>query len=43
MTSAMLPPWNDGPVRQSILDFVARVTREGADLVPPCGRIAVFE
>jgi phosphoglycolate phosphatase-like HAD superfamily hydrolase len=39
-----LPSWNDGAVKQAILDFVARVTREGGpDHVPPAERIAVFD
>jgi hypothetical protein len=39
-----LPSWNDGPTRQSILDFVAAVTREGSpSFVPVPERIAVFD
>jgi phosphoglycolate phosphatase-like HAD superfamily hydrolase len=39
-----LPSWSDGAVRQSIVDFVAKVTREGSpDFVPPAQRIAVFD
>ncbi len=39
-----LPSWNDGPVKQAILDFVKRVTAEGAtDFVPIPERIAVFD
>jgi phosphoglycolate phosphatase-like HAD superfamily hydrolase len=39
-----LPSWNDGPVKQSIVDFVARVTADGsADFVPPAERIATFD
>lgn len=39
-----LPSWNDGAVRQAIVDFVGRVTREGsADYVRPEERIAVFD
>jgi hypothetical protein len=39
-----LPSWNEGPVKQSILDFVARVTAEdGPDFVPVNERIAVFD
>jgi phosphoglycolate phosphatase-like HAD superfamily hydrolase len=39
-----LPSWNDGKTKQSILDFVAAVTREGsADLVPAPQRIATFD
>jgi phosphoserine phosphatase len=41
---APLPSWNDGPARKAILDFVARVTREGGpDFVPPAERIAAFD
>jgi len=41
---ASLPSWNDGPARQSILDFVRRVTTEGSpDFVPAPERIAVFD
>ena len=39
-----LPSWNDGEVKQAILDFVKRVTSEGAaDFVPVPERIAVFD
>ncbi|MBK1866433.1 haloacid dehalogenase-like hydrolase [Aestuariivirga sp. YIM B02566] len=39
-----LPSWNDGPAKQAILDFVKRVTVEGAvDFVPVPERIAVFD
>ena len=39
-----LPSWNDGRTKQSILDFVAAVTREGSpDFVPPPERIATFD
>ena len=39
-----LPSWNDGATKQSILDFVAAVTREGSpDFVPPAERIATFD
>jgi len=39
-----LPSWNDGAAKQSILDFVAAVTREGSpDFVPPAERIATFD
>jgi phosphoglycolate phosphatase-like HAD superfamily hydrolase len=44
MKTAELPSWNDGPARQAIVDFVARVTDEsGADYVRPAERIAVFD
>ena len=33
-----LPSWNEGPTKQSILDFVAAVTKEGGpDYVAPAG------
>jgi hypothetical protein len=39
-----LPAWNDGPTKKAILDFVARVTREGGpDFVPVAKRIATFD
>lgn len=39
-----LPSWNEGATKQSILDFVAGVTREGSpDFVPPAERIATFD
>ena len=39
-----LPSWNEGSARQSILDFVAAVTREGSpDFVPAPERIATFD
>ena len=39
-----LPSWNDGRVKQAILDFVAKVTKQGSpDFVPAAERIAVFD
>src|SRR6187399_3656405 len=39
-----LPSWNDGAVKQGIVDFVAKVTKEGSpDFVPPAERVAVFD
>jgi phosphoserine phosphatase len=39
-----LPSWNDAPAKQSILDFVAKVTRQGSDtFVPVTERVAVFD
>jgi phosphoglycolate phosphatase-like HAD superfamily hydrolase len=38
-----LPSWNDGAAKTSITGFVARVTAQGADFVPPELRIAVFD
>jgi phosphoglycolate phosphatase-like HAD superfamily hydrolase len=39
-----LPSWNDGAAKQSILNFVGAVTREGSpDFVPVPQRIATFD
>lgn len=39
-----LPSWNEGSARQSIVEFVAKVTSAGSpDFVPPAERIAVFD
>ena len=39
-----LPSWNDGMAKQSIVHFVAKVTKEGGpDFVPPAERIATFD
>ncbi len=39
-----LPSWNDGPVKQGIIDFVEAVTSEGsADFVAVPERIATFD
>jgi phosphoglycolate phosphatase-like HAD superfamily hydrolase len=39
-----LPSWNDGKAKQSIVDFVAKVTKGGSpDFVPPAERIATFD
>jgi phosphoserine phosphatase len=38
-----LPSWNDTATRAAITDFVARVTADGPDHVPPAERIAVFD
>jgi hypothetical protein len=39
-----LPAWNDGKARQTIIDFVERVTKAGAPgYVPPAERIATFD
>ena len=39
-----LPSWNDGPTKQSIVDFVTQVTTEGSpDYVAPQERIATFD
>jgi phosphoserine phosphatase len=43
-TSDALPSWNDGPVKQALLKFVADTTRAGAPgFVPRAERIAVFD
>ena len=39
-----LPSWNDGKSKQSIMDFVAKVTTAGSpDFVPVAERIATFD
>ncbi len=39
-----LPSWNDGKTKQSIIEFVERVTTSGSpDFVPPEERIATFD
>jgi hypothetical protein len=39
-----LPSWQDGGAKRAIMDFVARVTREGGpDFVPSAERIATFD
>ncbi|WP_354116134.1 HAD family hydrolase [Bradyrhizobium sp. LA7.1] len=39
-----LPSWNDGPAKQSIINFVEKVTKPGApDFVPLGERIATFD
>ena len=39
-----LPSWNEGPARQSIVEFVQKTTTEGSpDFVPPAERVATFD
>jgi len=39
-----LSSWNEGSSKKAIMDFVARVTREGGpDFVKPAERIATFD
>src|SRR5271170_5280561 len=41
---AALPSWNEGPTKQSVIDFVRGVTTVGgAQFVKPEERIAVFD
>jgi phosphoglycolate phosphatase-like HAD superfamily hydrolase len=40
---AELNSWNEGPTKSAIVDFVERVSTEGADYVEPEARIAVFD
>ena len=43
-TGPILPSWNDTPAKKAIVDFVARVTRQGStDFVPEAERIATFD
>lgn len=40
----ILPSWNEGPSKKAIIEFVARVTKEGSpDFVTPAERIATFD
>ena len=44
ITADPLPSWNDGPAKQAILAFIAKVTKEGSPyFLPPAERIAVFD
>ncbi|MDM0076636.1 HAD family hydrolase [Variovorax sp. J2P1-59] len=44
MDGAPLVSWTDGPAKRTLLDFVARVTKEGGpDFVRPAERIATFD
>jgi haloacid dehalogenase-like hydrolase len=39
-----LPSWNEGATKQAMLDFVAKVTKEGTpDFVPVAERVATFD
>jgi phosphoserine phosphatase len=39
-----LPSWNDGPAKTAIIEFVAKVTKDGSpEFVPPSERIATFD
>jgi hypothetical protein len=39
-----LPSWNDGPAKTAIMEFVAKVTKDGGpDFVPVPERIAVYD
>jgi len=39
-----LPSWNEGTSKQSIINYVTAVTKEGtADFIPVKDRIAVFD
>ena len=39
-----LPSWNDGATKQSIIEFVTKVTAEGGpDYVKPEERVATFD
>jgi phosphoglycolate phosphatase-like HAD superfamily hydrolase len=43
MTDTVLGSWNDGPVKQAILGFVASATTPGAGFVAAADRIAAFD
>lgn len=43
-TADPIPSWSDGKAKQSIISFVAKVTKEGSpDFVTPAERIATFD
>jgi hypothetical protein len=43
-SSDPLPSWNEGATKKSIVDFVAKVTKQGSPgFVPPAERIATFD
>jgi phosphoglycolate phosphatase-like HAD superfamily hydrolase len=43
-TADPLPSWQDGAAKTAIVDFVAKVTKDGGpDFVPPAERIATFD
>jgi len=43
-TQDLLPSWNDGPAKKTIVEFVGKVTKEGGpDFVSPGERVAVFD
>jgi hypothetical protein len=43
MANSVLPSWNDGQVKDSILGFVDRVTTDGPGFVPAADRVAAFD
>jgi len=44
VVSAPLPSWNDGPLKESIIAYVTKVTKEGSpDFIPEKDRIATFD
>lgn len=43
-TQDLLPSWNDGLAKKTIVEFVGKVTKEGGpDFVSPGERVAVFD
>jgi hypothetical protein len=43
MSQTVLPSWNEGHAKDSILAFVDRVTSDGSGFVRPAERIAAFD
>jgi hypothetical protein len=39
----LLSSWNDTAAKAAIVDYVARVTGDGPDYVPPDARVATFD
>jgi phosphoserine phosphatase len=43
MSSTALASWNDGKVKEGIMDFITRSTIDGPDFIPVADRIATFD
>ena len=43
MMSDVLPSWNDGVAKHSILQFVTNATTPGGAFIEPADRVAVFD
>jgi hypothetical protein len=44
ITADALPSWSDGEVKNSIIDFVTKITKQGsADFIPAKDRVATFD
>ncbi|MBC7450184.1 MAG: haloacid dehalogenase-like hydrolase, partial [Cytophagales bacterium] len=44
VSSDPLSSWNEGPLKQSIIDYVTKVSKEGSpDFIPVADRVATFD